>query len=971
MKSFLAALITFCFSAQLFAQNDLDVTTFQWFPVQAIHPISRLKTIEQDQFGNIWVGSDDGLFKYYGGETELFEGGDKPLTYVKKIIQSKTGDLLVIHDGGLSKIRSSRTKDSVELLLKGDIVLNDSVLFYPKTIFEEQNRTIWMGEDKAVVRFAKSQMQRFTFPVSTASGDIFSSFSFAEDGFQQLWVMFYDGQLYRFERSAQKFTQIPLPQDIKGVNSLISRGTDRLWVGAIDGIYTLKVTDDGTVENLRKLADIPEITKLELFGQDQFLVGTRKSGLFRIDDDNNIYPIPQVVNKDIVDFQLNSQAVWLASNEDVELLHLLPFSSVTGTENQLIPSIGLTLDNELIINDGYSISFLKNRFDGYTTQKVFDSQRQFFINKAFLHQGRLWLAGSQGLVYSYDMEKGDLREEYNSGQSYQWIMDIYKDNAGAVWIFNRGPEESIEITAEGEIRKHPLLSNCWLAKENDKGWLLASGNTNKIFVRQNGSVTFYPLTVDFGKEVQFIYDFDFYQDQTYLATDQGLYRVNLESLQEKKVLNPKLIHEGSVSSVAVRPDGVVWFSNPNGIVRLEGESFSYFDPNNGLPSRRVTERGLIVDLNDDLWIATSKGVGFIANEALLDVQTLQPHLTQFKVDGEIKKPDGIDLGKLTSDMFMEFSFTTLSFPVENLQYRAELYSQQEKQQVVHEGASYFSLLGLTPGKYTLEVSARQKSGRLWSTPASYTFMVSNPFYRSNWFFMLIALLTMLLIILGTRLYNLQLKRSNQRLDQLVHERTKQLNEQKEKLMTQQEQLLEQKNDLLEKNRVLNDTKEALVNAETKYLALKDEQLQKELELKDKQLTTHALTLIQKNQAIQEIGEAINAALKKKDLEEIVNDLRQIGKQIEDTARTEEKWDEFKLYFEQVYTGFYSKLKISSPDLTPNDLKHCALIRLNLSLSESASLLGISSESVRMSRFRIQKKLDLHSQQALVDFLMKL
>jgi DNA-binding CsgD family transcriptional regulator len=176
---------------------------------------------------------------------------------------------------------------------------------------------------------------------------------------------------------------------------------------------------------------------------------------------------------------------------------------------------------------------------------------------------------------------------------------------------------------------------------------------------------------------------------------------------------------------------------------------------------------------------------------------------------------------------------------------------------------------------------------------------------------------------------------------------------------------------LEKNKALSETKEALVTAETRYLALKDEQLQRELALKDKQLTTHALTLIQKNQALKAISESMNVALRKKDPNEIVNDLQQIVKQLEQAADSDEKWDEFKLYFEQVYTGFYSKLKLSYPELTPNDLRHCALIRLNLSLSESASLLGISSESVRMSRFRIQKKLDLHSQQALIDFLLKL
>ena len=103
----------------------------------------------------------------------------------------------------------------------------------------------------------------------------------------------------------------------------------------------------------------------------------------------------------------------------------------------------------------------------------------------------------------------------------------------------------------------------------------------------------------------------------------------------------------------------------------------------------------------------------------------------------------------------------------------------------------------------------------------------------------------------------------------------------------------------------------------------------------------------------------------------MSELKDINKELELALKKDKKWEEFKLYFEQVYTGFYSKLKLNYPELTSNDLRHCALTRLNLSLEESGTLLGISPESVRMSRFRIQKKMQLSSQQAFVEFLMKM
>jgi DNA-binding CsgD family transcriptional regulator len=65
------------------------------------------------------------------------------------------------------------------------------------------------------------------------------------------------------------------------------------------------------------------------------------------------------------------------------------------------------------------------------------------------------------------------------------------------------------------------------------------------------------------------------------------------------------------------------------------------------------------------------------------------------------------------------------------------------------------------------------------------------------------------------------------------------------------------------------------------------------------------------------------------------------------------------------------LKQHHPDLTTNDTRLAALIKINLSQSNMAELLNITSESVRKARYRMAKKMNLESDQEMVDYIVRL
>ncbi len=81
--------------------------------------------------------------------------------------------------------------------------------------------------------------------------------------------------------------------------------------------------------------------------------------------------------------------------------------------------------------------------------------------------------------------------------------------------------------------------------------------------------------------------------------------------------------------------------------------------------------------------------------------------------------------------------------------------------------------------------------------------------------------------------------------------------------------------------------------------------------------------------------------------------------------TEEQWRNFREKFESVYIGFFKQFSQNVPDATEAEKRLAALVKLNLTNSEIASMLGISPESVYKSRYRLKKKLEGQTLEGLV------
>jgi len=236
-------------------------------------------------------------------------------------------------------------------------------------------------------------------------------------------------------------------------------------------------------------------------------------------------------------------------------------------------------------------------------------------------------------------------------------------------------------------------------------------------------------------------------------------------------------------------------------------------------------------------------------------------------------------------------------------------------------APMVSFKNLSFGDYEFQVKA--KVGTNVTETVSYLFTISRPWYLS-WFALACYVILFLSILLLIHRTNLR------------HHRR--LNQEKEK-------------ELKLKN----------LESEQKIIKLQNEQLGKDMTSKNKELAASTMSLIKKNEFLTNIKEQLKESESSK--------VKSVIKTIDKDINEEYNWNLFKDAFNNADKEFFKTIKSRHPELTSNDLKLCAYLRLNLSSKEIAPLLNISVKSVEIKRYRLRKKMLLPREVNLTEYIL--
>ena len=82
-------------------------------------------------------------------------------------------------------------------------------------------------------------------------------------------------------------------------------------------------------------------------------------------------------------------------------------------------------------------------------------------------------------------------------------------------------------------------------------------------------------------------------------------------------------------------------------------------------------------------------------------------------------------------------------------------------------------------------------------------------------------------------------------------------------------------------------------------------------------------------------------------------------------------NEFQKQFEGVHKDFLTLLKEKHPGITSKELRLCGMLKMNLSTNEICDLLALSPNTLKSSRYRIHKKMNLPKGAKLQDYIISL
>ncbi len=154
------------------------------------------------------------------------------------------------------------------------------------------------------------------------------------------------------------------------------------------------------------------------------------------------------------------------------------------------------------------------------------------------------------------------------------------------------------------------------------------------------------------------------------------------------------------------------------------------------------------------------------------------------------------------------------------------------------------------------------------------------------------------------------------------------------------------------------------------MEVKQNSLEKELDYKSYELMLTVRHLLLKDNILNDLKKQITT-LQEQSAKYPVKYIKNMEKVIDQGLGTQSlEWENTMNNLKLSQQGFFKALKDNYPSLTPNDLRLCSYLRMNLNTKEIAQLLNVSARGVEVSRHRLRKKLNLSQEENLVEFLMK-
>ncbi|MBK8920329.1 MAG: hypothetical protein IPM81_02310 [Saprospirales bacterium] len=309
---------------------------------------------------------------------------------------------------------------------------------------------------------------------------------------------------------------------------------------------------------------------------------------------------------------------------------------------------------------------------------------------------------------------------------------------------------------------------------------------------------------------------------------------------------------------------------------------------------------------------------------------------------EVKPEDPVQLTVSYRAKVLQFEVEAFQFnEVDNQLFRYYLKGFDESYgEWTHATTKEYT--NLKEGEYEFSVQTKNFLGQIITSQPLFL-RVKPPFHRSLLARILYVVLGALSLLMASRL-----QKRRYQLKALAAEDAKQ-----RELLKKQQELIE-----------IERQKEQAVRQ------IEEDRMKSELRHINNLLAASTMNLVVKNEFMETIKEELEEVKRKGKSTETKHALEKIVREIDTTLRLQQDWEQFEYHFDQVHGDFLNRLREQFQDLTPNEQKLCALLRLNLSTKEISNLMSISLRGVEIARYRLRKKLGLDQGQNLTKFILE-
>lgn len=651
-----------------------------------------------------------------------------------------------------------------------------------------------------------------------------------------------------------------------------------------------------------------------------------------------------------------------------------------GLSNNTVLSIYQDFDQNLWLglDNGLSVLNLDSPFKEYTDHLG----ALGVIYTAKKMAGKLYLGTNQGLFLKNNA--GDTDFKLLAGTEGQvWML---KEIDGTLFCGHHNGTYIIEDDKATNISKYPGTWDIQHLKSNKE--LLIQGNYEGLSVleRKNGTWNYRNNIEGFDSSSRF---FEFVDDHQVLINHdfKGIFDLTLDSAYTK-VLNMNQIESKGIGSSLLKYHDDIVYATINGVFKYLPKEH-IFKNNSLLTTNFFTANDSIVGIlqstnnAERLWGFTNDNIISLSTGLLSE----KPLRTEVPIPKFFRRSMGVlgfesvvllenelyligmsngyvtlDLGKITQreyqislndvsiksydtpkvsvmlqdDDEFEYSQNNLGFNYNVIEYDkyTEVYYQYRLDGLYGDWSNWststeISFDNLPYGNYDFQV--RGKVGNeLTSNIETYSFTIQRPWYISYLAIMSYIILGVLLSILIHRIYRNYYKK-------------------------QQAQLIKDNSKRLKRKKLKN---------QRKIVQIKNDQLQELIDSKNRELAISTMSIIKKNEFLNAIKDKLKSS---GGIPEIKAVIRTIDRNINNV----DDWKFFENAFNNADKDFLKKVRDKHPELSANDLRLCAYLRLNLSSKEIAPLLNISVRSVEVKRYRLRKKMNLSREAGLTDYIINL